>query len=194
MQAALITRIKELMEHTAGEQCVEEFKRLQWRSTWHLQNCGKDMPCFPPSSVGIVSDAEAQKAQKRHDCPVCFESFHLSITPHRASVEVSPTMDNATLGMSGSVEPVSVDSPGSSPAPLEIVLGILAVVLGVAAVTVAIAQFRQGRAVRSLAQTHRQSGQPDVEMPNPTSHDADADPVVVTTPKQVANLMVSCRL
>jgi uncharacterized protein HemX len=94
-------------------------------------------------------------------------------------------MNNVTFGLPGPVEPVAANGSGSSPGPLEVVLGILAVVLGVAAVTVAIAQFRQAGAAERLRQAHRQSGQPDIDMPNLSVHDIDTDPhsVVVTTSK-----------
>jgi hypothetical protein len=92
-------------------------------------------------------------------------------------------MDGNTPITPGSVELATADSSASSPPTFEIVLGIIAIVLGVAAVTVAIAQFRQGRAARRLQQMHRQSGQPDIDMPDLSSHDTDADFVVVTTSK-----------
>jgi len=72
------------------------------------------------------------------------------------------------------------DSSASSPFTLEITLGILTLVLGLAAVTVAIAQFHQGRAAKAakrLRETHRQSGQPDTELPDYLSHGFDNDPV-----------------
>jgi hypothetical protein len=88
-------------------------------------------------------------------------------------------INNSTSSIPGPVESIPTNNSGSSSSTLEIFLAILPLLLGLAAVAIAILQFRQGRAAKAakrLQETHRQFGQPDVELPDYSSHVLDIDP------------------
>ena len=89
-------------------------------------------------------------------------------------------MNNSAPGTLSLTGPGSANNSGFSPSTLEIVLAILPIVLGLVAVAIAILQFRQGRAANAakcLQESHRQSGQPDIELPDYLIHASDTNSV-----------------